>query len=167
MLRVLLSVLDSVDCPGRGHFYVETVVGVHPTCAPLIRHKRRQRRRSADHGLRIGPLFFSAFGPGSDQAVISGFDPRYPTKVVIQPIDPLATSVKVEGRRCSNGERLRFEYGASWDTPIAVLAPAGAADNGTPIGYTGYMLFTAAGKWVVSVADKDDNPLGSAVVLVQ
>src|SRR5882762_3355251 len=56
MLRVLLSVLDSVDCPGRGHFYVETVVGVHPTCAPLTRPKRRQRRRSADHGLRIGPL---------------------------------------------------------------------------------------------------------------
>lgn len=119
------------------------------------------------HGLRIGPLFFSAFDPGSDQAVISGFDPRYPTKVVIQPIDPLATLVKVEGRRCSNGERLHFEYGASWDTPIAVLAPAGAADNGTPVGYTGYMLFTAAGKWVVSVADKDGNPLGSAVVLVQ
>jgi hypothetical protein len=29
------------------------------------------------------------------------------------------------------------------------------------------MLFTAAGKWVVSVADNDGKPLGSAVVLVQ
>jgi hypothetical protein len=112
-------------------------------------------------------LFFSAFGPGSDQAVISGFDPRYPTKVVIQPIEPLGTSVKVEGQRCSNGERLRFEYGASWDTPTAVLPPAGSADNGTPIGYTGYMLFTAPGKWVISVSAKEGSLIGSAVLLVQ
>ena len=77
-------------------------------------------------GLRLGPLFFSAFGPGKDHAVISDFDPRFPTKVVIQPTDPLNSPLKVEGRRCSNGERLRFEYGASWDTPVAVLPPAGA-----------------------------------------
>jgi hypothetical protein len=119
------------------------------------------------HGLRIGPLFFSAFRPGTDQAVISDFDPRYPTKVVIQPIDPLDAPIKVEGRRCSNGARLRFEYGASWDTPVAVLSPAGASDDGTPIGYTGYMLFTASGKWRISVTGSESNSLGSAVVLVQ
>jgi hypothetical protein len=119
------------------------------------------------HGLRIGPLFFSAFRPGTDLAVISDFDPRYPTKVVIQPIDPLDAPAKVEGRRCSNGERLRFEYGASWDTPVAVLTPAGVADSGMPIGYTGYMLFTAAGKWMISVTSNGGTPLGSAVLMVQ
>lgn len=119
------------------------------------------------HGLRIGPLFFSAFAPGTDQAVIPDFDPRYPTKVVIQPIDPLDASVKVEGRRCSNGERLRFEYGASWDVPVAVLTPAGLADSGMPVGYTGSMLFTAPGKWLISVSSDGGTPLGSAVVTVQ
>lgn len=119
------------------------------------------------HGLRIGPLFFSAFGPTTDQAVISDFDPRYPTKVVIQPIDPLDAPVKVEGKRCSNGERLRFEYGASWDMPVALLTPAGVADNGMPVGYTGYMLFTAPGKWMISVSSNAGNLIGSAVVLVQ
>jgi hypothetical protein len=119
------------------------------------------------HGLRLGPLFFSDFGPGTDQAVISNYDPRYPTKVVIQPIEPLNAPVKVEGRRCSNGERLRFEYGASWDTPVAVLGPAGAADNGTPVGYTGYMLFTAPGKWMISVTGNDGQLIESGVVMVQ
>jgi hypothetical protein len=119
------------------------------------------------HGLRIGPLFFSAFGPGTDQAVIPDFDPRYPTKVVIQPIDPLDVPVKLEGRRCFNGERLRFEYGASWDMPVATLTPAGVADSGMPVGYTGYMLFTAPGKWMISVSSNVGTPLGSAVVMVQ
>jgi hypothetical protein len=119
------------------------------------------------HGLRIGPLFFSAFRPGTDQAVIPDFDPRYPTKVVIQPIDPLDAPVKVEGRRCSNGERLRFEYGASWDMPVAILTPAGVADSGMPVGATGYMLFTAPGKWMISVSSNGGTPLGSAVVMVQ
>lgn len=118
------------------------------------------------HGLRVGPLFFSGFGPGTDQAIISNYDPRYPTKMVIQPIEPLTAPVKVEGRRCSNGERLRFEYGASWDTPVAVLTPAGAADNGTPVGYTGYMLFTAPGKWMISVTRNGGQLMESAVVMV-
>ena len=77
------------------------------------------------HGAIVGPLFFSAFGPGKERAVIDDFDARSPTKVVIQPLDPLKARVKLQGWRCSTGDQLRFEYGASWNTPVAVLPPAG------------------------------------------
>ncbi len=119
------------------------------------------------HGVKIGKLFFSSFATGQDHAVISDFDSRYPTKVLIQPTDPLVGSLKLEGWRCSNGERLRFEYAGSWNEPVATLMPAGSAPNGTPVGYTGYMLFTAPGKWKVSVIGSDDKAVGSAVLLVQ
>ncbi len=119
------------------------------------------------HGAIVGPLFFSAFGPGKERAVIDDFDARSPTKVVIQPLDPLKARVKLQGWRCSTGDQLRFEYGASWNTPVAVLPPAGAGPNGTPVGYTGYMLFTAPGKWKLSVTGANGQPLGTAIFVVQ
>ncbi len=154
-------------CQGQANNKPSQAAGVGPiNCgepASLVNYPRDKSWL----GLRLGPLFFSAFGPGQDRAVIAGFDRRLPTKVVIQPIDPLNAPTKVEGKRCSNGERLRFEYGASWDTPVAVLPPVGASADGTPVGYTGYMLFTAPGKWVISVSSNDGQLIGSAIVLVQ
>ncbi|MDQ6709219.1 MAG: hypothetical protein M3Z11_01540 [Candidatus Dormibacteraeota bacterium] len=122
---------------------------------------------SSWHGVRVGPLFFSGFDPATRQAVIPDFDPKYPTKMVIQPTAPLKEPLKLQGWRCGNGERLRFEYGASWNVPVAKLEPAGAADNGTPVGYTGYMLFTAAGTWEIAVSGSQNQVVGSAVFLVQ
>jgi len=118
-------------------------------------------------GVRVGPLFFTGFEPSTRQAVIPDFDPKYPTKVVIQPTDPLKEPLSLQGRRCLNGERLRFKYGASWNVPVATLQPAGAADTGTPVGYGGYMLFTAAGTWEIAVTDSKNQAVGSAVFMVQ
>lgn len=124
-------------------------------------------RDASRRGLRVGPLFFSAFDPTKDRAVIPDFDARLPTKVLIQTIAALSAPIRIEGRRCSNGERLRFEYGASWNTPVAVLMPVDSTLEGKPVDYTGYMLFTAPGKWIISVSGNDGSAIGSAIVLVQ
>ena len=118
-------------------------------------------------GVRIGSLIVEASDSGNGQAVIPRFNASAPTKVVIDPIEPLASALRLEGWQCATGERLRLQYGTSSSTVVAALLPAATADNGRPVAYTGYMLFTAPGKWMITVGTKNGHLVGSAILLVQ
>jgi hypothetical protein len=132
-------------------------------------------------GVLLGPLFFDAFEKRADSAaVLSDFSPGYPYKVLIQPVEAFSTPVQVQGWSCSNGSGLRFWYheGPPFATVpvtaqqlaftgdlVASLGPTLSSLSGTLAGFTGYMMFTATGKWKISVS-KDGRNLGSAIFLV-
>lgn len=118
-------------------------------------------------GVRIGTLFFAGFDTSAGQAVITDFNPGHPTKMVIEPTEPLSAALRLEGFRCSDSQRLRFEYGSSWNKPVVALLPASLDSNGRPLAYTGYMLFTSPGKWLISVSRKNGHLIGSVVFLVE
>lgn len=124
-------------------------------------------RDPALKGVVVGPVMFAGFDSGSGTAVISGFNAAAPTKVLIQPIAPLSQAVRLEGFRCSTGERLRLDYGASRNTFVAALLPAGSDSSGRVVGYSGDMRFTAKGKWLISVSTKVGHLIGSAIFSVQ
>jgi hypothetical protein len=112
-------------------------------------------------GSRLGPLALGAGEPGS-------FSVGYPHKVGVKAWPdgrkPLASAVVVSGARCADGARLRFSYGGpplpaeppysvdglrtALGTPQAVFEPFDPESvGGGAVGYSGYMLFWAPGKW--------------------
>ncbi len=132
-------------------------------------------------GAVAGPFFFSAFAPGQTTAVLSDYVPEYPYKVLVQPTRQLPKPVNLMGWDCSTGERLRFWYRAGLPFAHLPASPAefasagdlvatfslGSSDStGQPSGYTGYMLFTHAGHWKVSV-EEPGTVTASVVLLVQ
>jgi hypothetical protein len=118
-------------------------------------------------GVRIGEIFFVTARDASGRAEIANVDPHSPTKVLIQPIQPLTSALRIEGWRCSTGERLRLQFGDGPPTVAAALLPAGSPANGTTIDYTGYMFFTASGEWMISVGSKTGHQIGRAVFTVR
>jgi hypothetical protein len=131
---------------------------------------------------RVGPLWFVV--PPGPRAVVQLL-PDYPalvspTKVLIYVQRPLRAPIRLRGRRCSDGRPLRFFYrnaGDLRDLPqagpaadlervgdrVATLA-AGEPPTVVPaLGYPGYMLFSAPGKWKVSV-HRGRRLLGSAII---
>lgn len=118
-------------------------------------------------GVRIGSVLLLGFADDRGKAVLTGFDPRRPAKVSIQPIEPLPAALRLEGWRCSTGERLRVDYGPSDNIYVAALLPAGRDKEGAPVPYSGDMRFTATGKWMVSISTKVGHNIASAVFLVQ
>jgi hypothetical protein len=95
-----------------------------------------------------------------------------------------APAFTIQGHRCSDGHPLRFSYRglppvtASADglrTPIPsivmetegeAVVPFDAYENTTPGShfFTGYMLFTSAGDWLIEARDMDNKVLGTAVL---
>jgi hypothetical protein len=118
-------------------------------------------------GVRIGQIFFVTSRDSAGRAEIAVVDPHSPTKVLIQPIQPLTSALRLEGWRCSTGERLRLQFGEAPAALAAALVPAGTAANGTTVGYTGYMFFTASGQWMISVGSKTGHLIGRAVLTVR
>src|SRR5262249_55211106 len=118
---------------------------------------------------RAGPLRFVV--PPGPRAVVE-LAPDYPalvspTKILIYVERPLRAPVPPRGRRCSDGRPLRF-FSRNPGDPRAPPPAGSAADlertgdrvatlaAGEPptvvpaLGYPGYMLFSAPGKWKVS-----------------
>lgn len=122
------------------------------------------------NGVLLGPLFFRDWGPEETRAVDTRFMPGYPTKVLILGRGSSAAPVTLEGWRCVTGQRLRFQYaGGVPDPPLSAAEFASFGDpapvlasNGT---YTGYMLFTASGKWKI-VVSQNGKVLGTAIFQV-
>jgi hypothetical protein len=117
-----------------------------------------------------GPLRFAVYG-------LASFREGSPTKVPINVEKPLEGNVTLRGWRCSDGHPLRFWYKSGnqaypvWNPKaletagdfVATLEAFGATSGVNA--YSGYILFTAPGKWMVSVA-QGDQVLGSVVFLV-
>jgi hypothetical protein len=136
--------------------------------------------QAAWHGARVGPLFFSAFGPDANQALIRDFRLGYPTKVVIAVAGPMAAPLTLRGSNCSTGEELRFWYRdqlpfatlpvgreqlqSTGDT-VALLEPPRPQPSGRIFSYGGYMFFTQADKWSVRVL-QEGRLLGTITVMV-
>jgi hypothetical protein len=137
-------------------------------------------------GARAGPIWFIAGGrPGKPATVI--LEPDYPTalhptKVLIFLREPLTAPVTLRGWRCSDGKVLRFWYR---DAPIPLasnpaspdeLATAGEAVAkleaieppivSPTLGYPGYILFSAPGRWIVAVQRKGKT-IGSSVFRIR
>jgi hypothetical protein len=134
-------------------------------------------------GAHVGLLWF-VFGGTADTAQSKLYPDEQglisPTKVPIVIRERLRAPVTLRGWRCRNGTPLRFWYRPDGSVPLArnpaspeELRRAGdlaATLRGEPTipgipGYHGYFLFSAAGKWVVSVAVQGQQR-GSFVVNV-
>jgi len=86
------------------------------------------------------------------------------------------SSVELRGISCSTGPALHFCYegcggelgGTSTDpaTLAAAGTPVQTIQLGAPGDYTGYMLFTARGKYQLSAA-RAGKPVGEVIVLVR
>jgi hypothetical protein len=134
-------------------------------------------------GAHVGPLWF-VFGGTADTAQSKIYPDNQgllsPTKVPIVIRERLPRPVTLRGWRCADGTPLRFWYRRQGDVPLprnpaspGELERAGdlvATLSGEPTipgipGYHGYLLFSATGKWVVSVALRGQR-VGSFVVNV-
>ncbi len=132
-------------------------------------------------GVLIDPLFFVGFENRSGAgAVISNFEPGYPYKVLVQPVRAFSTPAELQGWSCASRSRLRFWYHeccpfatvpvtpqqlASTGDLVASLGPTSGSPPRQLAGFTGYMFFTAAGKWKISVR-QGGRDLGSATFQV-
>ena len=134
-------------------------------------------------GAHVGPLWF-VFGGTADTAQSKLYPDDKglitPTKAPIVVRERLRTPVTLRGWRCRDGTPLRFWYRREGEVPLGrnpaspkELERAGdlvAAVRGEPTmpgipGYHGLVLFSATGKWVVSVGVQGQR-VGSFVVNV-
>src|SRR5579864_7351760 len=118
------------------------------------------------HGVRIGPIFVPTSADASGRAVIRNFQQGQPTRVVIDPLQPLTAAIRLEGWRCATGERLRLAYGGQ-ATVAAALLPYAPGVDAQATGYSGQMLFTAPGEWMIAASSKTGHLLGRGVFTVQ
>lgn len=129
------------------------------------------------------PLGIRAFAPDATDAVID-WAPGSLTKVLLVQVAS-APAFTMQGHRCADGHPLRFAYrglplvatsadGTRTPIPSAVVDTEGEAivsfdayENTTPGShfFPGYMLFSAAGDWVIETRSAD-TPLGRAVLRV-
>jgi hypothetical protein len=128
-----------------------------------------------------GPLVFHGAAGLQTHAVVNDFLPYEPTKVSISLLHPLAAPVELRGWDCTTGQPLRLWYhldgsvlfpNLTYDhrrVTTAQLASSGDLVATLPPtsgeGYPGYMLFTHAGRWKVTVA-QGGRTLGAAVLQV-
>ena len=134
-------------------------------------------------GARAGPIWFIP-GAASARAIIQLLprypDELYPTKVLIFVRQPLRAPITLRGRRCSDGKALRFWYRAEDGEPpgagsstqleqtgdlVAQLQAGEPPITQPALGYPGYMLFFAPGKWKVS-ARQNGRLVGTVVFRV-
>jgi len=161
VLEVASATYSSPACgapPGYGHDKAQRRTA--PACGRPTRLKHVSPAVGA--GARAGPIWFIP-GVTSTRAIIQLL-PRYPeelypTKVLIFVRRPL------RGRRCSDGKALRFWYRADDGEPpgagsssqleqvgdlVAELQAGEPPITQPALGYPGYILFSAPGKWKVS-----------------
>lgn len=128
------------------------------------------------------PIGMRAFAPEVGLAVIDWTPGTLQEVLLVQVAS--APAFTIQGHRCSDGHALRFSYRGlppvttSADgirTPIPsivmetegeAIVPFDAYENTTPGShfFTGYMLFTSAGDWLIETRDMDDKVLGTAVL---
>jgi hypothetical protein len=107
-------------------------------------------------------VWLSAFGRlQAGKAVLTGFMPGLPTKVVIHPDAGTHPEVQVRGVECASGQALHFCYrdggcgftgapvfgsqlGHEGDDVVTIAADQHTDD-------TGYMLFQRSGKYMITV----------------
>ena len=146
--------------------------------APLVRCGVPSRLAASGHP-EVGRLVFGFYTNGTNTSgyARSVFERGYPTKVLLwaKRRRPVATPFVLRGWSCSTGRRLRFWYRRS-GPPFATvpvtqqdlertgdLAPALA--NRSYGEFRGYMLFSHAGRWKISVWQRS-RLLGSILVQV-
>lgn len=147
---------------------------------------RERVSRAVGSGARAGPIWLIAGRRGERTALVELLPdyPRriYPTKVLIFVKEPLSTPVEMTGFRCSDRRALRFWYGDEGK----LLTPRGGASEelmselgdtvatlraGQPpttfpaLGYPGFILFSAPGKWSINVR-QGESLVGAATILV-
>jgi hypothetical protein len=134
-------------------------------------------------GAHVGPLWF-VFGGTADTAQSKIYPDKQrrisPTKVPVVVRERLRAPVTLRGWHCADDTPLRFWYHREGDVPLprnpaspGELERAGdliATLRGEPTlsgipGYSGFFLFSAPGKWVVSVSVQGQR-VGSFVVNV-
>jgi hypothetical protein len=136
-------------------------------------------------GVPAGPIWFIVGGRvGRPAAVMlepNYPDALYPRKVLIFLREPLTAPVTLRGWRCSDGKPLRFWYRGG---PVPLPSnPASAKNMATAgdlvskleateppivsptLGYPGYILFSAPGRWIV-IVEQDGEAVGSSVFRV-
>jgi hypothetical protein len=142
------------------------------TCGPLSKLGPSGRPE-------VGRLLFGFYTNGENRTARarSVFDAGYPTKVLLwtKRHRPVTTPFVVRGWSCSDGKRLRFWYRRS-GVPFAHLPVtqqelertgdlAPALSNRGYGEFRGYMLFSHAGRWKISVWQRR-RLLGKVVVQV-
>jgi hypothetical protein len=123
-----------------------------------------------------------AFAPEVSEAVIDWTPGTLQQVLLVQVAS--APAFTIQGHRCADGHPLRFSYrglpplttpadGIRTPIPSSVMETAGEAvvpfdayENTTPGShfFTGYMLFTSAGDWLIETRDMADKVLGTAVL---
>ncbi|MDQ6719975.1 MAG: hypothetical protein M3003_04175, partial [Candidatus Dormibacteraeota bacterium] len=119
-------------------------------------------------GAPIGPLLIRGYyGEGATTAVVQGFTPGYPTKMLALIARDMQTNITLTGVRCSDGQPLRFWMGPNrndtpfpqGDLPVSEqrMATTGQLDptfealqlptTGGVIDEGGYMLFPSVGTY--------------------
>ena len=185
VLGVLEGVSTTYSSPACGappaYGHDKTQRRTAPACRRPIRLKHVSPAVGA--GAQAGPIWFIP-GVTSPRAIIQLL-PRYPeelypTKVLIFMRRPLRAPITLRGRRCSDGKALRFWYRAeAGESPgagsssqleqagdlVAQLKAGEPPITQPALGYPGYILFSAPGKWKVS-ARQGDRLLGSVVFRV-
>jgi len=167
VLEVASATYSSPACgapPGYGHDKAQRRTA--PACGRPTRLKHVSPAVGA--AARAGPIWFIP-GVTSTRAIIQLL-PRYPeelypTKVLIFVRRLLRAPVTLRGRRCLDGKALRFWYRAEAGEPpgagssgqleqegdlVAQLHAGEPPITQPALGYPGYMLFSAPGKWKVS-----------------
>ena len=127
---------------------------------------------------QVGPLVLGFYTNGENTTgrAKSVFDPGYPTKVLLYTLGRrrLQSVLTLRGRSCAGGKSLRFWYRGSrpfTQLPVSTSELERTGDLDQRLGtrrygeWRGYMLFTKAGRWKITVSRRA-RPLGSVVVEV-
>ncbi len=130
-----------------------------------------------NHGLaHAGPLWFSGFDQSqAGKAVISGFIPGFPTKILIHQETPLHDPVELSGSDCATGQQLHFCYVSNGTCGFTgqPVSEAELSQRGDPVvnilafgDYAGYILFPRPGIYRLSV-EQNGAEVGSVVVQME
>ncbi len=124
-----------------------------------------------------GPVWFSAFGRvQSGKAIVAGFTPGRPTKVLIHPDPSNRELAYIKGADCAIGKPLRFCYlmgDCGFEAKTVSESDLGRMGDDTitidprrPGDLVGYMLFPRPGKYRVWVS-QGGREVGAVVLQVQ
>lgn len=133
-------------------------------------------------GVRVGPLHVTTgMWDGQSSARLGWDRAEQLSKFIVTRVDAFDSPVHVSGRRCADGRALRFAEGQPWKvgasispseierltTPTLKIPPPlpPPHQSGADVGYGGYFIFTAPGRWLIEVTTPD-RLLGKAVVEV-
>jgi hypothetical protein len=137
-------------------------------------------------GAPLGPLLIRGYyAEGATTAVVQGFAPGYPTKMLALIARDMVANVTLTGARCSDGQPLRFWMGPGRDAtpfpqadlPVSEqrMATTGQLDptlealqlptTAGIMDYGGYMLFPSAGSYRIE-GFANGSKIGDVTLLV-